>query len=92
MAWFAIYRLSDSALESVETDDAGVRLTAAQLTSLGLARVGIPQPPDVTHVWNPATKSLQTVAPPVDVIQTLKAKTSATWTLADVADYLKAKG
>jgi hypothetical protein len=90
--WFAIYKAADSSLVSSETDDALQRMTAAELAAAGLARVAIAQQPDSTHTWNPATKTLQTITPGVSVIQTLQGKTSATWTLADLADWLKAKG
>jgi hypothetical protein len=91
--WFAIYKTADNSLVSVETDDALQRVTDVQLASQGMARVAVSQQPDATHQWNPGSKTVAVVALSGNaaMLQTLLAKSSATWTLADVADWLKAK-
>src|SRR5437867_4796692 len=80
---FAIFKTASGELVSVESDDALQRNTDTQLAALGLSRVGIAQFPDLTHVWNPATRTLQIQAF-VDIIATLKAKPSNTWALTDI--------
>ncbi len=52
----------------------------------------IRQQPDETHEWNPATETViprSPKAPPVDPLAATMAKTSSSWTLADIADMLK---
>jgi hypothetical protein len=46
----------------------------------------------VTEQWDTVTATIKPKSAPVDPLATLKAKTSATWTLADIADWLKTKG
>lgn len=90
VTWYALYNVADGTLISQESDECSQRLTDAQLQAKGVARKVIAGPVASGEQWNPATLKKESAPVVNDPRVALTVKASGSWTLADIADWLKA--